>query len=141
MFRFFSKKEKSDSILIFKFAKKNREIFPNFMIKSASALLIVALGQFNSSLKNKEILPQKFGQFFIDKPHKLSDSKTAKMPIKAVSLAQKKSLKKIPHSQFFNAHNLAFATTKTSPSNLVNFVSLSFSSRARALSSCCCMSA
>jgi len=109
------------------------------MIKAASALLIVALSQFNSSLKHKEILPKKFDQIFVDKPYKLPDSKGGKRQSKPLSLTQKKSLKKLPQVQYFSAHNSVSHTEKTFQTNLLN--PALFALEAQAAAPCrCCMS-
>ncbi len=103
--------------------------------------MIVALGQFNSSFKHKEILPKKFGQSFIDKPHELHDSKGAKRQSKPL-FAQKKSLKKNPTVQHFAAQNSFPVTQKISqlnPSNSNNPSKLTLITKASNAAESCCM--
>jgi hypothetical protein len=108
------------------------------MIKAASALLIVALGHFNSS-EEKKILPQKSGQLFVEKPYKIPDFKDAKGRLKLISLAQKKSQKPILRVRYVTTHNLISATKKTFQTTFLNSASFALSAKAQAAPTCCCM--
>lgn len=109
------------------------------MLKTASALVIVALGQFNYLYKNKDILPPKTGQTFIDKPRGLPEFKGAKRTTKPL-LVSKKSLKKTPTAQFFTAKNHFTSTNETSRQTFISPVEFIAVAKTKdAADAMCCM--
>jgi hypothetical protein len=109
------------------------------MIKTTSALLIVALGQFNYLYKHKEIVPQKHGQASIGKTHHIADAKGGRKQVKSLFSKQEKSLEKTPKTQYFTAHNSFSAILETSQVRQIKPFALSLTKAARDAARGCCM--